>query len=625
MKAGAGTLVLGGANSYSGGTTIGAGTVALVSGGTLGSGNLTISPGAVLDASALSSYTFTGGTLTAGRSSSPAADYRGSLVVQNATVNVAGSSTAGTLSGNSLTLGGSVSALFDLASTPAGNNDLINLSGNLTISGSNTLAINAYQNALAIGTYPLIDFAGNCTGGTTGQTVTVANVAGNTRPLTYGLVLSGTSNAALELQVTGNPANLVWTGSNGTAWDVVTTQNWTNTNGGTADVFYNLDNVTFDESAGASHGTVSINGTVLPGSITVSNTSVNYTFSGTGSIGGPGGLTKLGPGTLVIDNSNAYSGVTTISGGTLQVGNAAALLNSTVSVGSAGGLSFVLGTTAATLGGLSGGSNFALQDSGGNPVTLSVGNNGNPTTYSGIMSGGSLTKIGSGNLTLSSDVYTGALQNSGAGNLTIGGGSAATLQNSGAGNLSISGSSFTVSGSIINSSGAGNLTISGGLNAATLTQNSSAGILTVNQPAGFSGTIQNVNGTVGTTVVLEGDPTSTTTITASSPLSTAGQTVQFNGGTWISTIGGNFNSSLVVNGGTLAVISGDFTALQSLTVHQGGVVSTTGGSQYGMRMGNLTGLNDTRYLPFTGVQDGGLVSVADTSGNGALLGDLPAA
>src|SRR5262249_53183268 len=50
------------------------------------------------------------------------------------------------------------------------------------------------------------------------------------------------------------------------------------------------------------------------------------TFSG--SIAGPGGLTKIGGGTLTLSASNAYSGGTAISGGTLAVSTDSNLGNS---------------------------------------------------------------------------------------------------------------------------------------------------------------------------------------------------------------------------------------------------------------------------------------------------------
>ena len=51
-------------------------------------------------------------------------------------------------------------------------------------------------------------------------------------------------------------------------------------------------------------------------------------------------------------------------------------------------------------------------------------------------------------------------------------------------------------GATLSTSGSGTLTISGGLNANELYQNGGSGLLTVYQPAGFSGTIGSVNGAV---------------------------------------------------------------------------------------------------------------------------------
>ena len=57
--------------------------------------------------------------------------------------------------------------------------------------------------------------------------------------------------------------------------------------------------------------------------------------------------------------------------------------------------------TAVTLGGLEGRGNLALQNASGGAVALNVGNNNADTTYSGVLSGpGTLVKIGTGTLTL---------------------------------------------------------------------------------------------------------------------------------------------------------------------------------------------------------------------------------
>ena len=51
-----------------------------------------------------------------------------------------------------------------------------------------------------------------------------------------------------------------WTGANGSAWDINATQNWSNASG--ASKYADGYAVTFDDMAGAGHGTVSIAGTV---------------------------------------------------------------------------------------------------------------------------------------------------------------------------------------------------------------------------------------------------------------------------------------------------------------------------------------------------------------------------
>jgi autotransporter-associated beta strand protein len=131
-----------------------------------------------------------------------------------------------------------------------------------------------------------------------------------------------------------------------------------------------------------------------------------------GVLSGSGSLTKFGDGTLTLAGANTYGGLTTIRSGTLTLANARTLQNSTLSM-SGGNLVFdsTVGGHAFTLGGLETdvAYNFTLQDNAGNPVALSIGNNNAGTAYAGILSGaGSLTKIGSGTLTLAdANTYTG--------------------------------------------------------------------------------------------------------------------------------------------------------------------------------------------------------------------------
>ena len=177
---------------------------------------------------------------------------------------------------------------------------------------------------------------------------------------------------------------LTWTGTQNNQWSTAAATNWS---GGTAAAYTEGSSVIFDDTAtGATNIGIST-ANVSPGAVFFNNSALSYTLTGTYGISGAATVAKTGTGLVTISNSNAFTGATTISAGTLQLGNASALMNSTVGVGASNGLSFLLGTTATTLGGLSGSGSFALLDGASNPVTLTVGNNGASTVYSGTMSG----------------------------------------------------------------------------------------------------------------------------------------------------------------------------------------------------------------------------------------------
>jgi autotransporter-associated beta strand protein len=118
-------------------------------------------------------------------------------------------------------------------------------------------------------------------------------------------------------------------------------------------------------------------------------------------ISGTGNLIKLGTGDLDLGVANTFSGTTSIASGNILLTDPLALQNSTLLYSSTGGaIGFNLLTTA-TFGALSGDKNLLLENLNNAPVALSVGGNGTDTTYSGSLSGsGSLTKTGTGRMTL---------------------------------------------------------------------------------------------------------------------------------------------------------------------------------------------------------------------------------
>ena len=132
------------------------------------------------------------------------------------------------------------------------------------------------------------------------------------------------------------------------------------------------------------------------------------TLAANGAPSGSGGLTKVGSGTLTLGGANTYSGNTLVTAGTLALGSGLALQDSALDTSGNGVLSFGA-LTSATFGGITSGGNLSLNNAGGAAVALSVGNNSANTTFSGALSdNGSLTKIGTGTLTLSgSSAYNG--------------------------------------------------------------------------------------------------------------------------------------------------------------------------------------------------------------------------
>lgn len=205
-------------------------------------------------------------------------------------------------------------------------------------------------------------------------------------------------NAYVELAFeTANVfTNIYWATGNGT-WDINSTANWTD--GATSTTYKQVGGVGnpvvfADAFSGTSPITVTLNTSVSPLSVAVTNSTKAYTISGSGSIAAGASLTKAGNGTLTLGTANTFSGAVTLNGGTTVLSTSGALGSS--SVLSFDGARLQWGTSitdditaSRTVTINSGGVTF---DTAGNDISFSnpVGNNGT----------GSLTKTGLGTLNI---------------------------------------------------------------------------------------------------------------------------------------------------------------------------------------------------------------------------------
>ncbi len=134
-------------------------------------------------------------------------------------------------------------------------------------------------------------------------------------------------------------------------------------------------------------------------------------------------LTKAGAGTMRLSAANTFTGDTNANAGTLNLANQNALQSSTVNL-NGGSVIFDSSVTgnAFTFGGLAGTGNLSLANNAGSPaaVVLTVGGNNANTTYSGNLSGaGGLTKQGTGVLTLTGNNTNTGNMNLNAGTLRV--------------------------------------------------------------------------------------------------------------------------------------------------------------------------------------------------------------
>jgi len=346
-KIGGGTLVLTGANTYTGATTISAGTLRIGTGGSIAASSaVTLSAaGATLDIAAAGnsfvrnlagvagSSVVLGGNLviTSTTDTTFAGIFSGGGVLFKdgaATLTLTGANThtsVTNVSGGTLALGpgGSIAlsrgvvilagATFDI--TAAGNQTVQSLSGNAggsVVLGANTLTVNTANSI----------FSGVITGsGGLVKTGTGLQALGGTNTYTGATTIAGGT-----LLLTGSDtiaaSSSVTLSASGATLDIGLASNQTVQNlGGVAGAFVTL---------GANTLTVA--------------SSTDTIFAGV--IGGTGGLVKSGTGTLTLTGTSTYSGATALTAGHLTVNGAIARSIVSVTAGTLAGTGTVGGIVA---------------------------------------------------------------------------------------------------------------------------------------------------------------------------------------------------------------------------------------------------------------------------------------
>ena len=300
-KAGAGTWVLSGSNSYTGATTVSAGALVINGDQSLATGTVSVASGATL-----------GGTGTVGGLTA---------LASNATLSPGAS--PGTLTfSQSLSLPSGANYTWQMLSATGSAGaanawDLINVVGGLSIDSTSAdpFKINLWTLS---GTGP--DVSGNAANFSSSQDYTwkIATAAG------------GITNFATD------KFSIISSATNGTG-------GFSNPYGsGTFSIAQSGNDLNLVFTPGVAPAVITIN---------VATGTQTQTQAGYPLLSGTTPVVKTGAGTLVVDQANPLTGSTTVQGGVLKVANASALGSSTLAV-VAGGTAQVASYLTTTVGGL---------------------------------------------------------------------------------------------------------------------------------------------------------------------------------------------------------------------------------------------------------------------------------
>ena len=413
-KGGNGVLTLSASNGYSGGTAVNGGTLAISGSGTLGSGSAITLGGGTLDlgatgqtvgavsitAAAATGNTIQNGSLTG--TSYAASNTSGSAIV---TANLLVDGSAGftksgagivTLSGSN-TYSGSTTisgGIVNLGATEGGSSGPLGHGGSIVFAGGTLQysSANQYDYSSRFGTGA--NQAYNVD--TNGQNVTWATALNSTGgSLTKGgngvLTLSASNGYSGGTAVNGGTLAISGSGTLGSGSAITL-------GGGTLDLGATGQTVgAVSITAAAATGNTIQNGSLTGTSYAASNTSGSAIVTANLLVDGSAGFTKSGAGIVTLSGSNTYSGSTTISGGIVNLGTAES--GSSGPLGHGGSILFAGGTLQ-----YSSANQYDYSSRFGAAAgqAYSVDTNGQNVTWAGALSSstGSLTKLGSGTLTL---------------------------------------------------------------------------------------------------------------------------------------------------------------------------------------------------------------------------------
>lgn len=360
-KSGTSTLTLTGTETYTGATTVSAGTLQIgngTSGSLAGTSGVTASGTGILAINLVDGSSFT----------------------QNIVLSAAGASVKAIQPGTN-TISGLISGTGTFNQSGAGTTIL---NKNETYTGATTVTTGTLEVDGSLATTSTVKVL---TGGTLSGTGTIK---GNATLTGNGIINFGSGgNIVGTLGVTGGN----WNGL-GTVGGLVTSSSGAFNLGGS---------LTAPTGLSITGGTLAGNGT-LTGKLTYASTA-SSTFGGV--IAGTGTLAKSGASTLALTGTNTYSGATTVTAGTLQVGNGAV---AGASLGS-GNVAVSSGATLAI--DLAGGDTFSNNVTDTGRIT-DIAPSGTHTIASTISGAGTFAKTGAGTVVVTgANTYTGATTVSG--------------------------------------------------------------------------------------------------------------------------------------------------------------------------------------------------------------------